>query len=140
MWKFLFDSFLLDKGTVLQLNMVGTPVNMHCFCEEYSIGEEGGDLSIPYQMKFIEYREAEVTQVSIDPTTRHAELPPQEPKRLDTRIAPSSYTVEPGDTMESIAHKIYGSSDMAASIYELNQNIVTSPVLLAPGTTLTMPV
>lgn len=139
MWKFTFDSFL-QSADILQINIVGTAVNMHCYCSSYTTGEEGGDMTIHYQMEFTEYMESGLQVVSIDPATRHAQLPDQQPTRLDTRVTPNNVTVAPGQSLAAIAQSIYGSDDMVNAIVEQNRQLLENPMLVPPGITLSLPI
>ncbi|MCM1441862.1 MAG: LysM peptidoglycan-binding domain-containing protein [Roseburia sp.] len=139
-WKFVFDAYLKRPKGPLQLNIVGTPVNMHCFCSRYELLEVGGEVgTYTIGFEFVEYKAASLELVKIDPVTNEAELPPKETKRLDTRVAPVSVDVQPGDTIASIAKRVYGTDEMYNAIYEKNKDILSNPQLLEPGTTLKMP-
>lgn len=50
-----------------------------------------------------------------------------------------SYTVQEGDTLDSISQTVYGSTGGATAIYSANLNKVTDPSNLTPGTVLQIP-
>ncbi|MFO0838697.1 MAG: LysM peptidoglycan-binding domain-containing protein [Phycisphaerae bacterium] len=50
-----------------------------------------------------------------------------------------SYTVQKGDTLSSIAKKMYGDGNQWKKIYEANRGTVKSPRQLRPGTRLAIP-
>ena len=52
-----------------------------------------------------------------------------------------TYTVQPGDTLESIAGAIYGFDALGQALFEANSGVIGSdPTSLAAGTVLTVPV
>ena len=53
--------------------------------------------------------------------------------------AARSYTVQPGDTLASIARKFYKSSARWSTILEANSDVISKPADLKPGQTLTIP-
>lgn len=141
MWRFLFKNFL-DTEKPIQIVFVGTPVNFHCRCDHFEIMEEGGAVGeLNYNISFVEHRETGVEKVNVNPDTGVAELPPQEPRRLDTRIAPATYELKPGDSLAAIAKKIYGTDDAQTvqAIYHANKEQLSNPMLVKGGMKLQMP-
>jgi len=63
--------------------------------------------------------------------------------RIDEEAAAAheriTYTVQPGDTLESISHLFYGDSRKAKKILEANPDQVGDPWRLEPGTVLEIP-
>ena len=49
------------------------------------------------------------------------------------------YTVQPGDTLISIAEKFYGDPKAFTDIFNANQDVIEDPYNLAPGTDLYIP-
>ena len=49
------------------------------------------------------------------------------------------YTVQPGDTLISIAEKFYGNAKAFTDIYNANQDVIEDPYHLRPGTDLYIP-
>lgn len=49
------------------------------------------------------------------------------------------YTVQPGDTLISIAEKFYGDPKAFTDIFNANQDVIADPYNLAPGTDLYIP-
>lgn len=87
-------------------------------------------------------------------TLRDTELPteaprspqPSSPTMPPTRERPDSekttarfYRVQEGDTLPSIAKKLYGYEDFWRGIYEANATILETPDELVPGTILYIP-
>jgi len=52
---------------------------------------------------------------------------------------PIPYTVQPGDTLASIARKYYGKPHRWKEIYMANQNVLASPDAIKPGQVLAIP-
>lgn len=69
-----------------------------------------------------------------DATRGPAEQPPQA-----AAARPASVHVAAGDTLESIAVRIYGDRTAAAYIWQANRDRLRSPDLLVPGTDLRLP-
>ena len=47
--------------------------------------------------------------------------------------------VAPGETLTSLAQRVYGDAQMADAIFDANRDHVRSPALLVPGTELRLP-
>lgn len=52
---------------------------------------------------------------------------------------PTSYTVQNGDTLATIAAKYYGNQALWANLYNANRNVITNPSVLVVGTKITLP-
>lgn len=51
----------------------------------------------------------------------------------------TTYVVQPGDTLVSIAEKFYGDGKAFTDIYNANQDVILDPWNLRPGITLYIP-
>lgn len=49
------------------------------------------------------------------------------------------YIVQPGDTLVSIAEKVYGDAKAFTDIYRVNEDVILDPYHLMPGTVLYIP-
>lgn len=49
------------------------------------------------------------------------------------------YVVRPGDTLISIAEKVYGTAKAFTDIYRANEDVILDPYHLEPGTVLYIP-
>ncbi|MBX6771212.1 MAG: LysM peptidoglycan-binding domain-containing protein [Chloroflexi bacterium] len=49
------------------------------------------------------------------------------------------YVVQPGDTLVSIAKKVYGEEKAFTDIYRANEDVILDPYNLQPGTVLYIP-
>ena len=49
------------------------------------------------------------------------------------------YVVQPGDTLISIAEKVYGEAKAFTDIYRANEDVILDPYDLRPGTVLYIP-
>jgi len=67
-----------------------------------------------------------------------APIPPM-PKNKSRPEIPSSYTVEPGDSLYGISRKIYGDSSYIDSIFQANRTLLKSKNSLQVGQTLRLP-
>ena len=47
--------------------------------------------------------------------------------------------VAPGETLASLAQRVYGNANMADAIFDVNRDRLRSPALLVPGTELRLP-
>ena len=63
-------------------------------------------------------------------------LPPRSPKQVASR---GSLRVTAGETLGSIAQRVYGDGGMAAAIFAANRDQLRSPDLLVPGMELRLP-
>ena len=52
---------------------------------------------------------------------------------------PATYTVQPGDTLSSIAEELLGKSSQWRRLYQANRRAIRAPDALTPGTKLTIP-
>ncbi len=57
----------------------------------------------------------------------------------ESEAGPTSVMVEPGDSLWSIADRVYGSATLYLRIYEANRDRISNPDLIFPGTTLNVP-
>ena len=64
--------------------------------------------------------------------------PPTEPQYPD-RTPGETYTVQDGDTLQTIAARFYGTVDEWQRVFEANQDRVSNPDLLYPGQELSIP-
>jgi LysM repeat protein len=67
--------------------------------------------------------------LSVDDQPEPTPIPPE----------PSTYTVQPGDTLSAIARQVYGQSGLWRLIFEANQDILSDPGQIHPGQVLTIP-
>jgi len=49
------------------------------------------------------------------------------------------YVVQPGDTLITIAEKVYGEAKAFTDIYRANEDVILDPYNLQPGTVLYIP-
>lgn len=70
-----------------------------------------------------------IVQRSLEEAPQHAAQPSSE----------NRYTVQPGDTLVTIAQKVYGDVNMTGPLYAANQSVLTRPDALLPGQELLLP-
>lgn len=66
-------------------------------------------------------------------------LPPVAPVGHVLRVAPRTYVVQSGDTLNSIAEKLYGDGAKESLLQAANRNLVANPQALRPGMVLVVP-
>lgn len=74
--------------------------------------------------------------------TAPAEPPPEPAPSPEPEPPPAedkTYTVQPGDSLSSIAGQVYGQSHLWRIIFEANRHILSDPALIRPGQVLTIP-
>lgn len=132
------------KGTPLHLLVVGYPINMDVYLEDYTGSAESGFGDIVYELSFIEDRNITVS------TTKVAEAKRQT-KKTSTKNSKKTYTIKSGDTLWAIARKHYGSGSKWQTIYKANKTIIEKTAKkrgkksssnghwIYPGTILTIP-
>ncbi len=91
-----------------------------------------------------EYRRSVVSEVS-QTTTAQQPQQPANTKKSDAnkvvvaRDVPSSYVVQPGDTLSSISKRFYGTSGKWQQIFKANRDRLASPESVRPGQSLRLP-
>jgi nucleoid-associated protein YgaU len=75
------------------------------------------------------------------PSAKLRRLPPvlPEPTGHVLRVAPRTYVVQPGDTLNSVAAKLYGDGAREDLLRDANRKLVSSDQDLRPGTVLVIP-
>jgi len=71
-----------------------------------------------------------------EPPAQVAAVSPAEPAEAP---APSSVTVELGDTLARLAKRFYGDYDLYMPIFNANRDLIANPDLIIPGMTLKIP-
>lgn len=102
------------KGIVLNLMVIGYPINRDVLLKSYSAKAAGPFGDIRYELEFVEYREIVIQTTKVENTT--------------TTSRPAStantYTVKSGDTLWAIAQKFYDSGAKWTTIYNANKDII----------------
>lgn len=84
----------------------------------------------------------ENTQASSFSRTPSTILPEKTRSSSETENTPqeiATYTTQPGDTLPSIAEKLFGTSDRWKELWELNKSKLKDPYYIEPGTVLLVP-
>lgn len=117
--------------------------NMKVSIEDYNITEDaknGLDVSVEVQMKQYVDFSTKVVAVSNDADGNSADTVVVTQERSAT-TAPkaSTYTVQTGDTLWTVAAKYLGDGSKYGLIYEANKDKVSNPNLIFAGQVLTIP-
>lgn len=102
------------KGTKLNLLITGYPVNVDVYCEEFHTKGSGPFGDISYEISFIEARDISIT-TNNSQTSKSTKRAASTTKR---------YTIKSGDTLWSIATRLYGSGAKWQTIYNANKEII----------------
>ncbi len=70
---------------------------------------------------------------------RAQKLHPVHPEKTITTESRGTIRVAPGETLVSLAQRVYGDATMADSIFNANRDRLRNPALLVPGTELRLP-
>ncbi|WP_152393758.1 LysM peptidoglycan-binding domain-containing protein [Paenibacillus guangzhouensis] len=118
------------KKQPVMLNLIGSNlgVSMYVSIEKFTYSEEAGAVGdIKYQISFKEYRPYEAKKVNIqtlatDSGSKKVIMNEHQsrPTRPDTRILPTTYTLQPGDNLWKVAKKILGDDSKWRSLQKLN--------------------
>ena len=74
-----------------------------------------------------------------EPSLPCRRLPPVGATGRLLRIAPRTYLVQPGDTLNSIAERLYGDGARETALLEANRNLLPRPADLRAGMVLVVP-
>ena len=79
--------------------------------------------------------------VKKEETANPAQEPPAEAEQATAAEggAPSTYTVQSGDTLWKIAESVYGDGSEYQKIFDANRDVLESPDRILPGQELTIP-
>lgn len=130
------------KGIVLNLMVIGYPINRDVLLKSYTAKGYGPFGDIRYELEFVEYREIVIQTSKVQKTTTTTSRPAS---------TANTYTVKSGDTLWGIAQKFYGSGAKWTTIYNANKDIIEKTAKkhgrsssdnghwIYPGTVLTIP-
>lgn len=107
------------KGTELNLMVIGYPINIDVFLEDYEAAPAGGFGDMEYRVTFKEARDLTITSTTQKTTTKTTTTNTK-------RSAPKtkSYTIKKGDCLWSIAQKQMGAGSKWKTLYEANKDII----------------
>ena len=114
--------------------------NLKVAIEDYSITEDADEpFDVSVELKLKQYVHYGTQSVKLDKIG--GQTVASITKERETLNAPSatSYKSKPGDTLWSIASKYLGDGARAKDIFGANQDLMTDPNILKPGTKLRIP-
>lgn len=112
--------------TPVHLIATACGVDLYVTIESFNYYEEGGDPgTYQYSMTLKEYREITVRQVKVDIPKATATVQKEQP-RVDNTVQQKTYTVKSGDTLYTIAKKVYGDGSKSKEIYQANRAMIGS--------------
>ena len=92
--------------------------------EAFEYWEEGGDVgTIQYSITLKSYKEVSSRSIKVQIENQKASIKKTE-TRVDNTKQPETYTVQPGDSMTTIAKKVTGDASQAKTLYQNNQKTV----------------
>lgn len=110
------------KGTILNLMVLGYPINKDVILDDYITIASGAFGDIEYEISFTEYREVVIT--SYVPENADASTSSTEQKRPAPET--TAYTIKKGDSLWAISQRFLGSGTKWSTIYEANKDIIES--------------
>ena len=114
------------KASKTPVHLIATAcgVDLYVTIESFPYYEQGGDPgTYHYSMTLKEYREITVRQVKVDIPKATATVQKEAP-RVDNTVQPNTDTVKSGDTLYTIAKKVYGDGSKGKDIYNANRSMI----------------
>ena len=131
----LIDSWRLS-GRPIRLTITETPINMPVAIANFEWGERAGSRDVDYILQLTEFRFVTVQRVD----SFVVKAPQVSSVRPDTKPQAKTYTVKSGDSLSTIAKRVYGDSSRWRTIYEANKQAIGSdPNRLKLGLVLVIP-
>ena len=97
-------------------------ISKKCTIERFEYSETGGDIgTISYTLTLKEYRKPNIRQIKKKKGKAKAS---SSKKRTSTKSMPKTYKIKKGDTLKTIAKKIYGLSSYDGFLYNNNKSVI----------------
>ena len=108
----------------VHLIVTGLGLNYYCRITNFKTTEKGGDVgTIYYDITLKEYRAVSVRTVKLNTKTSKASVSKNK-ARTSNKVTPKTYTVKRGDSLWSIAQRLYGDGSKYMKIYNANKALI----------------
>lgn len=136
----LIDSWRLSRRPI-RLTITETPINMPVAIDHFEWGERAGSRDVDYTLQLTEFRFVTVQRVDAFVVKAPAGAGVAAATvRPDTKPQAKTYTVKSGDSLSTIAKRVYGDSSRWQQIYIANKQAIGSdPNKLKVGLVLVIP-
>lgn len=112
----LIKSFM-ENGPV-KLNITGTDILKQFTIESFVYGENDGTGDVNYTLEFKEYKKASIKVASSKSSKKTKSI--TRPREGIKRVIPKTYKVKEGDSLYSIANKMYGDASRYKELVQKN--------------------
>lgn len=129
-----------DKGSVIRYIVTGTNINIEMRVKSFEYREQDGTGDVYYSIGLLEHKKIYFTKSKIaDALLITNTNQSQRPAKPTTSTTKRYHTVEPGDSLWSLAKKYYGKGSDWNKIYNANKDQVKNPDLILDGWKLVIP-
>ncbi|WP_268623892.1 LysM peptidoglycan-binding domain-containing protein [Paenibacillus alvei] len=118
-----------------------TGINFACLIEAFRYYEKAGSRDVEFELSLVEYRYLIPSKVTVNPKVAKKTQQPakktiaKQPKKTNSKQR--TYVFKKGETIYSIARKVYGDPKKYLAICKLNK--ITNPDKIKVGTVLNLP-
>ncbi|MCY7486047.1 LysM peptidoglycan-binding domain-containing protein [Paenibacillus alvei] len=117
-----------------------TGINFGCLIEAFRYYERAGSRDVEFELSLVEYRYLTPSKITVNPkiaNTKAKQAAKRIPDKLQKKTKFKTYVFKKGETIYSIARKVYGDPKKFVAICKLNK--ITNPDKIKVGTVLKLP-